>query len=488
MSDLARFFKHSSIYAVGNIINRIGAFLLLPVYTNYLTVGEYGRLELFYVVMSIASGFLAIGMAHATLRFYFEYEDPKDRHASVSTNFIGSFIVTSLGILVLTFFSENISTFVFEDTSLKIGLYLIFATLVFELSSQICLAYIRAIEYSMFFVIISILKLIVQVSVNTYLVIFQDAGIIGVLFGNLCTVIMGWLILSIFTIRRCGIKFELEKFTPILKYCLPFLPATAMALIYGYASQYYINYLVSVEALGLFALAIKFSLIIEQLIGEPFSRSYGAFRYTIMNNADASELQARIVKYLLTLSLFFALFIAFFAEDVIRVMSDENFWPASQLIPIIMISSVLRILTYPAQTGILYAKKTKYLFYFSTVAAIVSVTGNYFLISLIGLYGACLSLVLTDVVVLVLTSVVSQRYFRVDYEYRNLATIVVLTIVIYLLSRLYTPEWLVISIPLKALLLVVFGVAVVKLKVINTSEVQQIKSFLTEKFGKHKTA
>jgi len=486
MSDLSRFFKHSSIYAVGNIINRLGAFLLLPVYTNYLTVGEYGRLELFYVVMSIASGFLAIGMAHATLRFYFEYEDQKDRHVSVSTNFIGSFVVTSLGIIVLAFFSENISTFVFEDTSLTIGLYLIFATLVFELSSQICLAYVRAIEYSMLFIVISSLKLVVQVAVNTYLVIFLDAGIIGVLFGNLCTVILGWLILAIFTIRRCGFKFEWEKFIPILRYCLPFLPATAMALVSGNASQYALNYLVSAEALGLFALALKFSLIIEQLIGEPFSRSYGAFRYTIMNNADAAELQAKIVKYLLVASAFFALFIAFFAEDLIRVMSDGNYWPATKLIPIIMISSVLRILAYPAQTGILYAKKTIYFFYFSTVAAIVSVAGNYFLINYIGLYGACLSLVLTDVVVLLLTNTVSQRYFRVGYEYKKLATIVVLAVVTYLLSQLYSFEWLFISVLIKLFLLGVFGLAVVRLKVIDPGEMQQIKLFFAEKISKPK--
>ena len=488
MSNLSRFFKHSSIYAVGNIVNRLGAFILLPVYTNYLTVGEYGRLELFYVVMSIASGFLAIGMAHATLRFYFEYKDQKDRHTSVSTNLIGSFVVTTAGIIVLAFFSENISTFVFEDASLKIGLYLIFATLVFELSSQICLAYVRAIEYSMFFVIISVLKLTVQVSVNTYLVIFQDAGIIGVLFGNLCTVILGWLILTIFTIRRCGFNFEWEKFIPILRYCLPFLPATAMALIYGNASQYYLNYLVSVEALGLFALALKFSLIIEQLIGEPFSRSYGAFRYTIMDNDDASELQAKIVKYLLVITAFFALCLTFFAEDVIRVMSEESFWPASKIIPIIMISSVLKILTYPAQTGILYAKKTIYFFYFSTVAAIVSVAGNYFLIGLIGLYGACLSLVLTDLVVLFLTSTVSQRYFRVDYEYKKLATIVILAVGTYLLSRLYIPEWLFVSVLQKFFLLGIFSWAVINLKVINSTEIRQVKLYLSEKLSKPKTA
>ena len=79
MSDIKRFFKHTSIYAIGNIINRIGAFILLPVYTNYLSVSEYGIVEIFYVISSVVSGILAIGLAHATLRFYFEFNDESDR-------------------------------------------------------------------------------------------------------------------------------------------------------------------------------------------------------------------------------------------------------------------------------------------------------------------------------------------------------------------------------------------------------------------------
>lgn len=94
MSDIKRFFKHSSIYAIGNIINRIGAFVLLPVYTNYLTVTEYGIIEIFYVISSVISGFLAIGLAHATLRFYYEYEQQDDRNAVVSTNLIGSLVIS----------------------------------------------------------------------------------------------------------------------------------------------------------------------------------------------------------------------------------------------------------------------------------------------------------------------------------------------------------------------------------------------------------
>ena len=66
-SHLARFFKHSSVYLIGNLVNRLGAFLLLPLYTHYLTVSEYGALELFYAIMGVIFGVLSIGIAHAVI-------------------------------------------------------------------------------------------------------------------------------------------------------------------------------------------------------------------------------------------------------------------------------------------------------------------------------------------------------------------------------------------------------------------------------------
>ncbi len=75
--DIGRFFRHSSVYAFGNVLNRLGAFVLLPVYTNYLTVSQYGAIELFYTIAAVVSSLLSIGIAHATLRFYFEYRDDK---------------------------------------------------------------------------------------------------------------------------------------------------------------------------------------------------------------------------------------------------------------------------------------------------------------------------------------------------------------------------------------------------------------------------
>lgn len=480
--DIKRFFKHSYIYAIGNVINRIGAFLLLPVYTNYLTVEEYGSLELFYAVSAVVFGFLSIGIAHATLRFYFEYEDEKDKHAVVSTNYIASFLFSILCVLIISIWQDELSMLIFNSTEYSNGVLIILGTIVFELSSQICLAYVRAIEKSLFFVYIAIAKLLIQVSINIYLVIYAEQGVLGVLLGNFMAVFIGWVILSIFTLRDCRLRFHLSKLMPILQYSFPFLLGTITEMISTNADKFALNYLDSITAVGIYMLAIKFSMIIEQLIGEPFSRSYGSFRFSIMKNDNAAEIQSNIVKYLLYATLFCALGMSLFIRDLLVIMSDESFWPAASIVPIVVFASTIKIMNYPLQTGILYAKKTKYFFYIGVVAAIVSAVANITLIPWFGILGACMALIITDFVMLYLMHIKSQKYFEVKYDYKLMVLIVIFTIFVYLLSIPLIESPLYISIPVKTLLLSFFVYILLMSKMfLNEEERLYVRNFVSEK-------
>ena len=484
MSDIKRFFKHSSIYAIGNIINRIGAFLLLPVYTNYLTVSEYGVIEIFYVISSVVSGFLAIGLAHATLRFYFDYQNEKDRHAVVSTNLIGSFSICTLGSVFVAIAATNIVTHVFHNTVYVTGIYIILITLIFELSSQICLAYIRAMEYSTFFVGVSIVKLIIQISINSYLVIVEGAGVTGVLIGNMITVIVGWAVLSAFTVYKCGIRFHLDKFIPVLKYSFPFLLSTIMALIASNVDKFTLNYMVSIEALGIYALALKFSMIIEQLVGEPFSRSYGAFRYTIMHKDDADKMQASIVKYLFIITIIISLSVSYFAGDILYVMSSEAFWPAASIVPLVIVSSIIKIMIYPEQSGILFSKNTKYIFYFTSVAAVVSVIANIVFIYFFDLVGACLALIITDLTVLIMTHKVSRKYFPVNYEYKAMFMVVIVGMVFFAIPYALPEIGLIQRVLVKICLICVVVYILYKLPILSLDEKLRLYNLIKYRVSK----
>lgn len=482
MSDIKRFFKHSSIYAIGNVINRIGAFLLLPVYTNYLSVEEYGSLELFYAVSSVIFGFLSIGIAHATLRFYFEYKDTVDRHAVVSTNYIASFLLSLVGCSIVALWQDELSVLVFGSTDYSMGVLIILGTIVFELSSQICLAYVRAIEKSLFFVYIAIAKLIIQVSINVYLVMYANEGVVGVLFGNFVAVFIGWLVLSFFTLKHCSFRFHLHKLIPILQYSFPFLLGTFTEMFSSNIDKFGLNYMESIGAVGIYMLAIKFSMLIEQLVGEPFSRSYGSFRFSIMEQDNASEIQAKIVKYLLYATIFCALGLSLFIRDLLVIMSDESFWAAANIVPLVVLASVIKIMNYPLQTGILYAKKTRYFFYIGLVTAVSSAVFNLSLIPLMGIYGAAIALLLTNLIGTYLIHRKSQVYFEVFYDYGIMLKALLLAVLLYGISIISINQPLYISIPFKTLLLVIFVYSLFKSKVFLTVEENlYVKGFINDK-------
>jgi O-antigen/teichoic acid export membrane protein len=480
--DIGRFFRHSGIYALGNALNRLGAFLLLPIYTNYLSVSQYGALELFYVIDGVVSGILSIGIAHATLRFYFEYSEQHERNTVVSTNLIASFAITLLGVLPLAFWAGDIARYFFSDDRMALGVWLILVSLVLELSTQVSLAHLRAREYSGFFISVSFGKLIVQIAVSTVLLTQFDAGVVGVLIGNLAAVALGWVVLTGFTLRRCGFRFAWAKLIPVLKYSYPFLLSTLVGLVSANVDRLLINSLLSLQALGLYALAAKFSKLLTDLIGEPFSQAYGAFRFTIMGKEDAAVIQARIVRYLFVAGSFVALGLAYFTDAVLRVMSAQEYWGAAELVPILALAGSLRLLTYPLQTGILYGKHTRHIFHIGVVLAVVNAAGGVVLIAWLGVLGACLTVLLASVVGVVLTNYFAQRYFPVTYETSRLLRVLCLTVAFYLASlplALLGPWG---AFALKWALVALYAVAVLKLNVFEADEIAQARLFLARRW------
>jgi len=482
--ELGRFFKHSTIYAIGNIVNRLGAFLLLPVYTNYLAVAEYGALELFYATAAVISSFVSVGIAHATLRFYYNYKESNDRKAVVSTNYLTSLAITILGGLLIGFWHDDITRAVFNDgAGYPHAVQIILVTLVFELSSQVCLAYLRAVEKSVFFIVVMLLKLLVQVSLNTYLVIVLHRGVEGVLFGNMLAVAFGWIVLSWFTLRACGLRFELEKCVPMLHYGFPLLLSSVTAMVSMNVDRFMLGRLVSVEALGLYGLAMKFALLLEQLIAEPFARAYGAFRFSIMDRTDSSEIQAHIVNYLMIGAGFAALGITIFAPELIKLMSQQDYWPAINLLPLLILAALIRLFHYPFQTGILVEKRTGFIFYINASIALLSVIANYTFIMLFGITGAVISQVVIATIYVVITNVVSQRLYAVEYDYKTLAIVLLVVMTLFGLSLPAEALGIFPRLAAKSVIILIF-IPAIAWGVLKKDEKAAIATWLATRFGK----
>src|SRR5262249_10593018 len=87
-TELKFLLKHSSIYGIGTVLSRAVAFLLLPLYTRYLTPTDYGVLELIDTTTGLVGIVVGLGVSTSVSRFYYQRETEAERNRLMSTVYI----------------------------------------------------------------------------------------------------------------------------------------------------------------------------------------------------------------------------------------------------------------------------------------------------------------------------------------------------------------------------------------------------------------
>lgn len=439
--DLKRLLRHGSVYLLGNILNRVGAFLLLPLYTTYLSVSEYGVLEILYSTTAILSVVFAAGMSHTTLRFYFEFEEQRDRNAVITTNLAMILAFSLLGAIVLHTARYSLSDVLFDTTSYASAIDLVLLIMVLELSTEIGFAYLRAKEQSSFYVKLSLSRLVLQIGLSIYFVSNLHMGVQGVLLANLASVALGWLAVTGYTLSRCGVAIHLDKLPAMLRYSVPVAMTAIVGTVTFNSDRFLVKEMMSLEAVGLYGLALKFALLLTFLVAEPFFRAYGPFRFSIIHQDNARDIQALVVHYLLVGAIFVGLGISIFMPEVLQLASSAAYVSAYHYTPLLLLGVTVSAMSYCFETGILYKKKPKYIFYISATVFFVKVGLNLALIPILGLYGAAVTYLVSSLFHATLINLISQRLYPVTYYYLDMVKIVTIGVMIYLLSLIIGQQY-----------------------------------------------
>lgn len=455
-ADLKRLFRHSGVYLVGNLVNRLGAFLLLPLYTGYLSVDEYGRLELLYSLSAVISVICSAGLAHSTLRFYFDSPDPRQRGRTITTGLMTVSIMAGVGAAVVYVFRAPLAHLLLNEAAYATAISLTLAILVLELTTEVSFAYLRAREKSTFYVLVSVARLLVQVALSFYLVAMRGEGMLGVLQANLVSVFVVWVVVVGYTVRQCGTRIDLSLLPAMLRYSAPLALSSILGSFIASIDRFLLKDMISLEAVGLYGLAMKFALLLVFVVIEPFTRSYGPFRFSIMEQPGASQIQAQAAHYMFVLAVVVGVGIAMVAPETLMLMAAPGYFSAYYLVPLLVVGMVIGGLIYCYETGILYRKRTHVLLYVNASVLAIKVLANVVLIPLWGTAGAAAAFIAAQLAYAGLVLRASQRLYHIPYRLAPPLRLLALGAAVYGMSLLidYRAPWW--SLPIKLVWFVVF--------------------------------
>jgi O-antigen/teichoic acid export membrane protein len=295
-----------------------------------------------------------------------------------------------------------------------------------------------------------------------------------VLVGNFLAVSAVWLILTAASIRECGTRFEWNKLGPVVRYGLPLVFAGVASSLLQNADRYLLGFWASLGALGVYALAIRVSNVVPILLLDPFTKSFGPFRFSIMKQEQAKEVYATILTYYVIASGFVTLALCAFTEEGVKLISAPAYWEAYKVVPILLLLGPIGGINYCFQTGIYIHKKTNYIFYISVASGLASLGLDLLLIPRWGIYGAAAASVLAQVAATVLTYAVSQRIYPVGYGFRRLAKVSAALMVMALVAFQCHFNSVPLTIAVKPGVLALFPAMLILLRAYTPEEVEKL--------------
>jgi O-antigen/teichoic acid export membrane protein len=155
----------------------------------------------------------------------------------------------------------------------------------------------------------------------------------------------------------------------------------------------------------------------------PFHQHWSAEMFNIDKKENREEVFTNVLIMISAVSIVMIFGISIFAKDIVAVMASSEYIDAWKLVPIISMAYFFYGLAEYTQLGVLITRKTHFVAYSTTIAAIINLGLNFILIPKWGILGASISTVLSFYGRFLIVYKFSQKVYPLPYSWHRINTL-----------------------------------------------------------------
>lgn len=391
--ELKEIWRHSRVYGLGRLLDRLSALCLIPVLVHVLPPVEWGIYLLVLVVMelvAIAPG----GLLQAMVRLYFDHDRSVHRREVIGTTLVLLAAIACLLVALAWPLAQVATALIGVDpsylTAFAIGVVTIVFNLLLELDLNIC----RVRKQSAIFMCASLARSLLQFGLSIFFVVAWDFGVLGVIFGHLIAAVSVSLLITAVILRREGFAFSAAVAREIVRIGLPLAPAglgrSALTLI----ERFLIHAVAGTAALGVYGLGSRLAEQLRILMVGPFSDIWQVRLMELSSKPRSRAEFHRVQVFFLALLAAAALGLSVFSVEIVMVIADQSYWQAAMIVPLLALGQLVRPVSYFFQSALLERKKTGCLPIIDWATVVVGAGALYLLIPIYGMLGAAVAMLI----------------------------------------------------------------------------------------------
>ncbi len=426
---LKRLVSSLAAYQVADVVSKLIAVLLLPVYTRYISPSGYGTVELLANGVIFVSILIRFGMIEAFLRFYYTDSDQTRRDALARRAVSFLLITTTVAAAVLAAASAPLSRIVLGYRDVSIFLVAVLGLWSFT-NLELAYGLLRVDERIRTYAIASLTNVVLTIAASVVLVVGLGQGARGLLLGNygastIVLVGLWWTLRGRLGLQRLGgerlallLSRRSERLPKLLRFGLPTVPAELSVYALSIVDRYYI-YHRSTALAGLYSIAVKLAGSVAFIV-RAFQYAWPPLAYSIADDRQASRFYGLVTTYYVLVSGWVVAALTLLGRWVLRLLTTPHFYGAYRALPWVALGWAMYGLWVVFLVIAGRAQVTSRNFPASIAGLVANVVLIVLLVPRLGIAGAGIALCGAYAVMLTVIHGLTRSVFRVQFEWLRL--------------------------------------------------------------------
>ncbi len=435
MDKYKRLASNTLIFAIGTFSSKFLSFFLTRLYTEFLSVDQFGVTDLIQQSGNLLLPLVTLGITNAVVRFGLEKGVKKQ---DVFTTGALSLFAGMILLLLVSPFLGMVD--ILSDHVWLLCLFVFMSSL-----RSLCAQFVRSQSRVKLFAVDGILSTATTIVFNViFLVILKDTAFGGV-FGFIFSIIWSdaLSVVFLFTVAKLhrylsfrGIDFKQSR--AMLKYAIPLIPNTILWWITNVSDRYIVADVCGEGANGMYAAAYKIPSLI-MLVSGIFMDAWQISAFTEQEGRD--RFYSKVMSTYSSLLFVMASGVILCTRIVPHVLFAEEYYEAWRYIPLLVIAMVFTCMVNFLGSIYMVEKKSVRSLITAAISAVVNIVLNLLWIPRYGVNGAAAATLVCYLLVFAIRLWDTRRYIRIRWNYTRLIACSVILLVQTVLLLWEVPLW-----------------------------------------------
>jgi O-antigen/teichoic acid export membrane protein len=327
-------------------------------------------------------------------------------------------------------------------------------------------AHLRQQKKAMKFAALKLLNIVMSILLNVFYFVWMNGNDVGYVFyiNLFCTAMLAVCLITEYTGFRWRLDSKLLRV--MLSYSWPILVLGIAGILNQTADKMLFPYLYPgddmKEQLAIYGAVFKIAMIMA-MITQAFRYAYEPIVFGKAKDKDSKDYYAVAMKFFLIFTLLAFLAVVGYM-DILKYIIGRDYWGGLKVVPIVMAAEIMMGVYFNLSFWYKLIDKTIWGAVFSGVGCMVLIAVNVVFVPRYGYIACAWGGFAGYMTAMVLSYLVGQKYYPIDYPIKEMAMYVVLTFIIYVVMTRLCPQLPVWAALIVNTLLIVAFMAVVVVK------------------------